>query len=318
MRWRGSVGGGGSGSRSGGRLQLGISSRAAGKGNKSEIAILSSPSSSPPSASSSNSTTQATLAGPGSLSSCCSSSSSPSSPTLTPGSGETPTTPTSATSATTALLLLLRRKESRGKKPRSPATPPSAPVLLQHPLLQHPLHHQHQHQQQDQEDQQRVQCLCCSPVPDGSAPTSSCKTAASSSSMKQNQRKNGRKMTVQLSNGFKLQKLGSAGSASMPNVTSAWIKTTTTGAGSKSFSTGSAVMINGNGEEVHISRSAQSHAFKKLKTPARCKECDSYLYFYGLECHEVSLLSSVLLSLSLFCFFLLPARHCLPFVVMLS
>ena len=91
---------------------------------------------------------------------------------------------------------------------------------------------------------------------------------------------------MQLSNGYKLQKLGGSTSASLPNVTSAWIKAS----GSKSFSSGSVLGPGGGagGAAAGVSRSAQSHAFRKLKTPARCKECDSYLYFYGLECHEVS------------------------------
>lgn len=37
------------------------------------------------------------------------------------------------------------------------------------------------------------------------------------------------------------------------------------------------------------SKASQTHAFRKLKTPSRCKECDSYLYFQGLECHEVNI-----------------------------
>ncbi|MPC81312.1 Minor histocompatibility protein HA-1 [Portunus trituberculatus] len=37
-----------------------------------------------------------------------------------------------------------------------------------------------------------------------------------------------------------------------------------------------------------MSKAAISHSFKKLLTPSRCRECDSYVYFHGYECGEVS------------------------------
>ncbi|XP_065576671.1 rho GTPase-activating protein 45-like [Artemia franciscana] len=40
-----------------------------------------------------------------------------------------------------------------------------------------------------------------------------------------------------------------------------------------------------------MSKAACSHTFKKLKTPARCRECDSYVYFQGAECIECGLAS---------------------------
>ena len=36
-----------------------------------------------------------------------------------------------------------------------------------------------------------------------------------------------------------------------------------------------------------MSKAAVTHTFRKLKTPSRCRECDSYVYFQGLECIEV-------------------------------
>ncbi|KAK7791491.1 hypothetical protein R5R35_008846 [Gryllus longicercus] len=37
------------------------------------------------------------------------------------------------------------------------------------------------------------------------------------------------------------------------------------------------------------SKAAESHSFRKLKTPSRCRECDSYVYFQGLDCSECGL-----------------------------
>ena len=37
-----------------------------------------------------------------------------------------------------------------------------------------------------------------------------------------------------------------------------------------------------------VSRAAATHKLKKLKTPSRCRECDSYVYFQAVECAEVS------------------------------
>lgn len=36
-----------------------------------------------------------------------------------------------------------------------------------------------------------------------------------------------------------------------------------------------------------MSKAAVTHTFRKLKTPSRCRECDSYVYFQGAECIEV-------------------------------
>jgi hypothetical protein len=38
-----------------------------------------------------------------------------------------------------------------------------------------------------------------------------------------------------------------------------------------------------------MSKAAVTHTFRKLKTPSRCRECDSYVYFQGAECIEVFL-----------------------------
>lgn len=38
---------------------------------------------------------------------------------------------------------------------------------------------------------------------------------------------------------------------------------------------------------VGLSKAAQTHRLRKLRTPAKCRECDSYVYFQGAECEEV-------------------------------
>lgn len=40
-----------------------------------------------------------------------------------------------------------------------------------------------------------------------------------------------------------------------------------------------------------MSKAAETHTFKKLKTPSRCRECDSYVYIQGVECLECGLAS---------------------------
>ena len=36
-----------------------------------------------------------------------------------------------------------------------------------------------------------------------------------------------------------------------------------------------------------LSHAARTHAFKKLRAPSRCRECESYVYFQGAECQQV-------------------------------
>jgi hypothetical protein len=43
------------------------------------------------------------------------------------------------------------------------------------------------------------------------------------------------------------------------------------------------------GQRSCISKAAETHTFRKLKTPSRCRECDSYVYFQGYDCAEVRL-----------------------------
>ncbi|XP_071536568.1 rho GTPase-activating protein 45-like isoform X5 [Panulirus ornatus] len=38
-----------------------------------------------------------------------------------------------------------------------------------------------------------------------------------------------------------------------------------------------------------MSKAAVTHTFRRLKTPSRCRECDSYVYFHGYECAECGL-----------------------------
>ncbi|XP_028260621.1 rho GTPase-activating protein 45 isoform X2 [Parambassis ranga] len=37
---------------------------------------------------------------------------------------------------------------------------------------------------------------------------------------------------------------------------------------------------------MSLSKAAQTHRLRKLRTPAKCRECDSYVYFQGAECEE--------------------------------
>ncbi|XP_054646773.1 rho GTPase-activating protein 45 isoform X2 [Dunckerocampus dactyliophorus] len=37
---------------------------------------------------------------------------------------------------------------------------------------------------------------------------------------------------------------------------------------------------------VGLSKAAKTHRLRKLRTPAKCRECDSYVYFQGAECEE--------------------------------
>lgn len=38
---------------------------------------------------------------------------------------------------------------------------------------------------------------------------------------------------------------------------------------------------------IGLSKAAQTHRLRKLRTPSKCRECDSYVYFQGAECEEV-------------------------------
>ncbi|KAJ8011723.1 hypothetical protein DPEC_G00061200 [Dallia pectoralis] len=42
---------------------------------------------------------------------------------------------------------------------------------------------------------------------------------------------------------------------------------------------------------VGMSEAAKTHRLRKLRTPAKCRECDSYVYFQGAECEECLLAS---------------------------
>ncbi|XP_023712982.1 rho GTPase-activating protein 45 isoform X3 [Cryptotermes secundus] len=43
------------------------------------------------------------------------------------------------------------------------------------------------------------------------------------------------------------------------------------------------------GQRNCMSKAAETHTFRKLKTPSRCRECDSYVYFQGCDCTECGL-----------------------------
>lgn len=47
------------------------------------------------------------------------------------------------------------------------------------------------------------------------------------------------------------------------------------------------VMPSGPFRHVGMSKAARTHRLRKLRTPAKCRECNSYVYFQGAECEEV-------------------------------
>ena len=49
------------------------------------------------------------------------------------------------------------------------------------------------------------------------------------------------------------------------------------------------VVSTGPFRNIGLSKAAQTHRLRKLRTPAKCRECDSYVYFQGGECEEVSI-----------------------------
>ncbi|XP_076339745.1 rho GTPase-activating protein 45-like isoform X3 [Tachypleus tridentatus] len=40
---------------------------------------------------------------------------------------------------------------------------------------------------------------------------------------------------------------------------------------------------------LFMSKAAETHSFKKIRKPSRCRECDSYVYFQGFECLQCGL-----------------------------
>uniref|UniRef100_UPI00398F4AB3 rho GTPase-activating protein 45-like isoform X2 n=1 Tax=Pristiophorus japonicus TaxID=55135 RepID=UPI00398F4AB3 len=42
-------------------------------------------------------------------------------------------------------------------------------------------------------------------------------------------------------------------------------------------------------KNIGLSKAAQTHRLRKLRTPSKCRECDSYVYFQGAECEECNL-----------------------------
>ncbi|XP_056132543.1 rho GTPase-activating protein 45 isoform X1 [Lampris incognitus] len=46
------------------------------------------------------------------------------------------------------------------------------------------------------------------------------------------------------------------------------------------------VVSTGPFRNIGLSKAAQTHRLRKLRTPAKCRECDSYVYFQGAECEE--------------------------------
>ncbi|XP_051894255.1 rho GTPase-activating protein 45-like [Pristis pectinata] len=49
------------------------------------------------------------------------------------------------------------------------------------------------------------------------------------------------------------------------------------------------VVSTGPFKNVGLSKAAQTHRLRKLRTPSKCRECDSYVYFQGAECEECNL-----------------------------
>uniref|UniRef100_A0A4W4HJK8 Rho GTPase activating protein 45a n=1 Tax=Electrophorus electricus TaxID=8005 RepID=A0A4W4HJK8_ELEEL len=45
-------------------------------------------------------------------------------------------------------------------------------------------------------------------------------------------------------------------------------------------------MTTGPFRNIGLSKAAKTHRLRKLRTPSKCRECDSYVYFQGAECEE--------------------------------
>ncbi|XP_076307112.1 rho GTPase-activating protein 45-like isoform X3 [Tachypleus tridentatus] len=43
------------------------------------------------------------------------------------------------------------------------------------------------------------------------------------------------------------------------------------------------------GKRPFMSKAAETHSFKKIRRPSKCRECDSYVYFQGIECFQCGL-----------------------------
>ncbi|XP_074643925.1 rho GTPase-activating protein 29-like isoform X2 [Tubulanus polymorphus] len=57
----------------------------------------------------------------------------------------------------------------------------------------------------------------------------------------------------------------------------------------KSPDTSAHKLVEGPFKNIQQSRAAQTHTFRKLRTPAKCRECECYLYFNGAECEKCNL-----------------------------
>ena len=49
-------------------------------------------------------------------------------------------------------------------------------------------------------------------------------------------------------------------------------------------------------DDAILSKVARTHTFKRLRTPSRCRGCDTYVYFHGFEC-EIVRLNNVLIHI---------------------
>ena len=66
----------------------------------------------------------------------------------------------------------------------------------------------------------------------------------------------------------------------------------TTGKFGEDLETGLAAAAPSSAGRRHLmSKAAKTHTFRTLKTPSRCRECDSYVYFQGADCVECGLTS---------------------------
>ncbi|XP_048416140.1 rho GTPase-activating protein 45-like isoform X2 [Stegostoma tigrinum] len=88
-------------------------------------------------------------------------------------------------------------------------------------------------------------------------------------------------------------------SRKLPRIPSSGAISTTEDIDDKDGSTNFEQSINGMAPEiavstgpfknVRLSKAAQTHRLRKLRTPSKCRECDSYVYFQGAECEECNL-----------------------------
>ncbi|NXF89501.1 HMHA1 protein, partial [Eubucco bourcierii] len=87
----------------------------------------------------------------------------------------------------------------------------------------------------------------------------------------------------------KLQRLSSNGTMSSSEELEEKDETSTTFEQSINGMSSELAAPTGPFRNVGLSKAAQTHRLRKLRTPSKCRECNSYVYFQGAECEECCL-----------------------------